>query len=96
MPRIKLKANTHFTVPFDLPRSRRTVDFFVEADLPVRTFILDDDELAAFRAGKRYKTYGADRAKKRHEKRVRIPSGAWNFVIVNSNDEPVSVFYELT
>jgi hypothetical protein len=96
MPIRQLEPNTHFTLPFDLPRSRRTVDLFVESELPVRAFILDDHGLAAFRAGKRYETYGSNRASRRHEKRVRLPSGTWNLVIANPNDARAAIFYQMT
>jgi hypothetical protein len=96
MPIQKIKPDTHFVLPFDLPRSRRSVDLFVESDLPVRAFILDEDQLTEFRAGKRYEIYGSTRISRRQEKRIQLPAGTWYFVIVNESNESVSVFYELT
>lgn len=83
-------------MPFDLPRQRRAIDLFVESSLPVRTFIVDEAQLAAFRAGKKYRIYGSSRVHVRHDDRVRLPSGTWTLVIVNSNVEPVLVSYDLT
>lgn len=92
----RISPNTHFTLPFDLPRQRRVIDLFVESDRPVRAFIVDETQLAAFRAGKKYKIYGSSRASVRHDTRVWMPSGTWVFVVVNSNTESVLVSFDLT
>lgn len=96
MPLMHLAADSHFTFPFDVPRQRRAVDVFVEADRPVRAFIIDDEQLARYRAGQGYQTIGTIRPALRHEERVRVPPGPWNLVIVNPHNVAVATFYELT
>lgn len=91
-----IRSNRYTVVPTLVPWSRR-FNYFVEAQQPVDTFMLDDEELAKFRKGKSATPYGGFNDRRRHLERGRLPySGEWSLVIVNHNEEPVTVYYEVS
>jgi len=96
MPTETLKPNTHLRIRFS-PDRRRRFGYFVEADQPVTTFILDPDELDKFDRGVDYvESLGGFHRRRRHEGRVRLPStDDWYFLIVNEEDKPVAVHYDI-
>ena len=96
MPTELLKPNTNLRIRFT-PDRRRRFDYYVEADRPVTTFILDRDELDRFDKGADFvNSVGGYNRRRRHEGRVRLPSDdEWYFLIVNEENEPVAVHYDL-
>lgn len=96
MPTEMLEPNKHLRIRFAPGRNRR-VRYFVEADKPVTTFLLDPDELERFYEGvPSVRSFGGQSRRRRHEGRVQLPSDDdWYFLIVNEGADPVAVHYDL-
>ena len=91
-----LRPNSFTAIPTFVPWSKR-FNYFVEAQKPVDTFMLDDNELAKFRKGKSAIPYGGFDERRLHRERGRLPyDGEWSLVVVNHNEEPVTIYYEVS
>jgi hypothetical protein len=98
MPTALIKPKSYLRVRYHVPH-RRLIDYTVEADRPVDTYILDDEGLNEF-LGKGedvYSYYGGFYNRYKHHQELRLPfQGWWYLVIDNQNREPVAVHYEVS
>lgn len=98
MPIATLKPNTNIRIRYRVPRNRR-IEYEVEADQPVDTYVLDDKGLEEFDHGKNayiYSYYGGFANRRHHQQELRLPfRGYWHLLIVSHNEEHVAVNYEV-
>ena len=98
MPSVTIGPDEHVRLKYNVPKSR-LVEFEIDADRPVKSYILGPKALMRFSEGSEtFKYYGGfpdPRATQRQT--VRIPfSGSWYLVIMNPNKRhPVEVEYEV-
>ena len=91
-----LRPKTYTVVPTRVPWNR-IFTFWVEAEHPVDTFLLDDEELAKYRKGKEVTSFGGSDERRLHRERGRLPyGGEWFLVISNPSEDPVAVYYEVS
>lgn len=93
-----LKPKSYLKVRYSVPR-RGLVEYKVEADHPVTTFVLDEEGLSEFlgRSGDVYSYYGGFPNRYEHRQELRLPfRGWWYLVIDNRHREPVAVHYEVS
>lgn len=96
MPVKTLPPNTYTVVRSYVPWSKR-FKYQVEAERPVDTYVLDEDELAKFKKGKRVRSYGGYEERRFHRDIGRLPrEGEWYLVISNFGEEPSAVYYEVS
>jgi len=96
-----IKPNSHLKLRYSLPLRKRRVEYEVEANRPVTTFVLDDDGLEEYnkRGSDVYSYYGGFSHRRVHREKVDFPpsfQGPWYLVIQNDSEkEPVAVRYEV-
>jgi hypothetical protein len=99
MPLVAIKPGKYLQVKYPVPRNR-WVEYEVEADRPVSTFILDETGLQEFmkKGADVYSYYGGFHRRRNHHQELRLPfKGDWYLVIENEDDkEPVAVHYEVS
>ena len=96
MPVKTLPPNTYTVVRTYIPWSKR-FNFLVDADYPVDTYMLDEDELAKFRQGKIVRSYGGYEERRFHRDIGRLPyGGEWYLVISNFGEQSSDVYYEVS
>ena len=98
MPTALLKPNGHLRVRYRVPR-RGLIEYKVEANRPVTTFVLDEEGLKEFmgRGEDVYSYYGGFSKRREHYQELRLPfRGWWYLVIDNPNKEPVAIHYEVS
>jgi hypothetical protein len=90
-----LKPNEGLSLKYRVPR-RGLVEFVVEAERPVHTYVLDPEGLDAFNHGKTDRSFGGFMTRQRHHQELRLPfKGTWYLVILNPHDEPVAIGYDV-
>ncbi len=99
MPVALIKPDKHLRVKYRVP-SRGSIDYYVEADRPVTTFIVDKAGLEEFYdKGTEEVTsyYGGFPHRKVHDEQIRLPfKGDLYLLIINDDDKnPVAVFYSV-
>jgi len=98
MPMALIKPRGYLRVRYSVPR-RGLIEYYVQADKPVNTYILDEQGLSEF-LGKGedvYSYYGGFHNRREHRQELRLPfRGWWYLVIDNENREPVAVHYEVS
>ncbi|HUG80578.1 MAG TPA: hypothetical protein VML01_02865 [Bryobacterales bacterium] len=96
MPIEKVERDHNLRIQFPPPR-RGSVEYSVEADVPVSTYVLDKQTLNEFDEGKsQFEAYGGFSRRKRHHQTVDLPGRRnWYLLIVNDNDEDAAVHYEV-
>ena len=100
MPVALLKPDTNIRVKYPVPRNG-IVEYAVEADRPVSTFVLDEKGLNQFDSGEGgyvRSYYGGFSNRCEHHQELRLPfKGSWYLLIVNANEkEPAAVHYEVS
>jgi hypothetical protein len=99
MPLAAIKPGKFLQVRYSVPRNR-WIEYSVEADRPVSTFILDEAGLQEFmkKGGDVYSYYGGFHRRRSHHQELRLPfKGDWYLVIENEDDkEPAAVHYEVS
>ncbi len=99
MPTTTLKPDTNLRLRYRVPKGR-IVEFDVEADRPVKTYIMREGGLALFDKGEPFRYYGGfqDPPKKNHHQELVLPfDGRWFLLIMNpSKSNPVEVTYEVS
>jgi hypothetical protein len=97
MPTEMIKPNSHLKIRFSVPR-RRVVEYDVEANRPVDTYILDENGLEDFYSRKqRFESWGGFTRRYEHHEQITLPFKGWAYLIIkNSQDESVAVHYELS
>lgn len=98
MPTLKIPPDSYISLEYKVPKSR-LVEFEIDADRPVKTYVLGPKTLKRFEQGsKNFRYYGGFPEPRRHQSQeVRLPfSGLWYLVISNrSLKEPARVEYEV-
>lgn len=98
MPTTTLKPDTHLRIRYPTPR-RGVVEYHVEADRPVTTFVLDEKGLREFyKGGDVYSYYGGFYGRREHHQELRLPFRGWWYLVIEnlSETEPVAVHYEVS
>jgi hypothetical protein len=93
-----LRPYSYLKVRYPVPK-RGLIDYKVEAERPVDTFVLDEEGLREFLGKGRdvYSYYGGFSNRYEHHQELRLPfRGWWYLVIDNNQDEPVKVYYEVS
>lgn len=98
MPNVTIGPDEHVRLKYSVPKSR-LVEFEINANLPVKSYVLGPTTLASFSAGSEtFEYYGgfAD-PRKTQRQTVRLPfAGSWYLVIMNpSKRHSVEVDYEV-
>jgi hypothetical protein len=101
MPLEAIKPNSHLKLRYPVPKRHR-IDYEVEANRPVTTFVLDEEGLQEYNkrgGGDVYSYYGGFPHRRVHRERVELPrdlEGNWYLVIQNDSEkETVAVRYEV-
>ena len=97
MPVTSLEPNTHLKIRFRCPRSGK-ISFVVEAEFAVNCYILDEDGLKDYYAGKDFSSYGGYKHRRYHSgDNLDLGPGWWYLIIENDSDypKPVPIHYEL-
>jgi hypothetical protein len=100
MPLTAIKPNSHLKLRYPIDRRRR-IEYEVEANLPVTTFILDEEGLQEYnsRGSDVYSYYGGFSHRRVHREKVELPSDFDGplYLIIQNDDEkqPVAVRYEV-
>jgi len=95
MPVTTLEPNTHLKLKFRCPRSGK-ISFVVEAEFAVNCYVLDEDGLKNYYAGKDFSSYGGYKHRRYHnEGNLRLGQGWWYLIIENDTDNPIAIHYEL-
>ena len=73
------------------------MEFEVEADRPVNTYVVDREGLEQFSHGRpEFPAYGGFARRKRHFQEVRLPfRGPWYLIVLNPSDKPATVHYQV-
>lgn len=93
-----LRPKSYLKVRYSVPR-RGLVEYDVEANRPVDTFVLDEEGLNEFLGNKKtiYSYYGGFSNRRLHHQELRLPfTGWWYLVIDNPHKEPVALHYEVS
>jgi hypothetical protein len=101
MPTALLKPHKYLKVRYRVP-ARGKIEYRVEADRPVNTFVVDEKGLKEFmsRGSDVYSYYGGFTNRYEHEEEIRLPlkvqvEGWWYLLIENPHNEPVALHYEV-
>lgn len=98
MPSVMIGPDEHVILTYSVPKSR-LVEFEIDADHPVKSYILGPKTLAKFSKGSNdFRYYGGFPDPRENQRQtVRIPfSGSWHLVIMNpSKRQSVNVDYEV-
>jgi hypothetical protein len=90
-----LQANKHLAVPYNAP-VLGPVHYEVEAEVPITILVVDETNLAAWRAGLPYNPIGGPVNVTRFQQDLYVPSHArWYLVMVNYSAFPVAVWYNV-
>lgn len=95
LPTTLLPANKFIFTGYKIPTSGR-VEFFVESELPVTTYILDEEGLEDFQAGDEIYSYGGFTNRKLHHEKLYLDfKGIFYLVIMNEKNEPTAIHWEV-
>lgn len=98
MPTVQIGRNQNIRARYRVPKNR-VVEFDVQADRPVKTYIMRESGIERFARGEPFRYYGGfqDPPKKNHHQELVLPfDGLWYLVIMNpSKTNPVDVAYEV-
>jgi hypothetical protein len=98
MPTALIEPGSYLRVRYSVPK-RGLIEYSVEADRPVNTYILDEEGLKEFLGKGEDITsyYGGFYNRYEHHQELRLPfRGWWYLVIDNENHDPVAVHYEVS
>lgn len=100
MPLVTIKPGKDLRIKFPVPK-RKVIDYDVEAELPVSTFVLDEEGLRQY-SNKRVDDitsyYGGFHKRYQHRQELRLPFSGWWYLVIENLDEtrPVAVHYEVS
>jgi len=96
MPVLTLSANSYLQYGYQVPRNG-LVAYYVEAERPVNTYVVDKTGLDQFLRGEPYvNSYGGFQDRPQHRQEVVLPfQGWWYLIILNRNPWPVAVYYQV-
>jgi hypothetical protein len=101
MPTVTIKPGKDVQIRFPVPKSR-VIEYEVEAEYPVSTFIVDEEGLQQYRKNGSDSDitsyYGGFHRRYNHHQELRLPfTGWWYLVIENLEDhKSVAVHYEVS
>jgi NAD kinase len=89
-----LQANSNYAAQYTVP-ANGTIRFEVESESPVAVVVMDSANLAEFRAGREYRSYGSPATLNAvHRQTWSLPfRGQWFLVIINYNQFPIAVHF---
>jgi len=97
--KLRIPPNQNIRLRYSVPESG-LVEFQIQADHPVRTYIVRKRGLELFDEGNvKFKYYGGfPDARRRQHQTVSLPfEGPWYLLIINDDeDESVTVFYDVS
>ena len=77
-------------------RRRGVIKFYVEAEFPIDTYVVDSQGFNDFQSGHGYDIYGGFAGQVEHRQELKVPfDGDWYLVIKNPRPESVAVHYEV-
>jgi len=95
MPTQTLPANSYIYFKFHF-RRRGVIKFYVEAELPVDTYVVDEPGFENFTSGYEFTTYGGFTNREKHQQELRVPfEGYWYLIIQNHQIRGIAVHYEV-
>jgi hypothetical protein len=97
MPTDVIKPHSHLKLRFSVPKNR-VIEYEVEANRPVDTYILDEEGLREFYSRKDYieSYYGGFSNRLKHQQELKLPFGGWAYLVIkNAQNESVAVYYEI-
>ena len=97
MPRTTIEPEQNVRLRYSTPEDG-LVEFVIDADLPVRSYIVRPKGLDVFDEGRRFKYYGGfPDARRKQRQTVKLPfDGPWYLLIINDDEvEPVTVSYDV-
>ncbi len=98
MPSVTIGPDQHVRLKYSVPKSR-LVEFDIDADRPVKSYVLGPKALARFSEGSETFKYfgGFPDPRETQSQTVRLPfTGSWYLVIMNpDNRDSVVVDYEV-
>lgn len=97
MPTDIIRPRSHLKIRFSVPKNR-VIEYEVQANRPVDTYILDEEGLREFYSRKDYieSYYGGFANRLKHQQELKLPFGGWAYLVIkNSQNESVSVYYEI-
>jgi len=98
MPRVKIGPDENIRLRYSVPDSG-LVEFEIEADHPVKSYIVRPRGLELFDEGSTtFRYYGGfPEPRRRHYQEVRLPfGGSWYLLVVNPDrDDSANVSYEV-
>jgi hypothetical protein len=96
MPVKLLNPDTHIVIKYPARTRKRRIEFDVEGDDPVTTYVVDQDGLDQFYAGEDIDAFGGFHRRRKHNDEVTIPPNTpWYLVIMNEEQHPVAVSYDV-
>jgi len=100
MPTQTLSANSYiyFTFAFQgrFFRDAR-IRFYVESELPISTFIVDESGFGEFQSGREYTYYGGFSNITEHRQEFRVPhEGVWYLIVSNNQNMNTAIHYEVS
>ena len=96
MPTLTLKRHHSVRVEIEAFEKNPYVDYEVESEQLVKTYILDEDGLEDYRNNKTFNSYNNKIKGRYNSERIRVPyKGYYYLVIYNPNDNDVAIHYEL-
>lgn len=97
MPTTLLEPNTHLKIKYRVPRSR-VIKYYVEAERPVNTHVLDEEGLKYYYDARDFSSYGGLNRRREHVQELRLPFLGWWFLIIEnpSSKESIAVHYDVS
>jgi hypothetical protein len=100
MPTVTIKPGKDLQVKYPVPRSR-IIEFEVEAERPVTTWVLDQEGLQQFankRAHEVTSYFGGFARRYNHHQELRLPFTGWWYLVIENLDtsKSVAVHYEVS
>ena len=98
VPTLTLKPGDDVRIRYPVPRNG-LIEYTVEAERPVTTYILDREGMDEYMGRKSYVTsyYGGFPTRRNHHQEIRLPFRGWWWLVIQNDDEkrPVAVHYEV-
>jgi hypothetical protein len=99
MPTVTIKPGKDLRVRFQVPRSR-VIEYAVEAEHPVTTWVLDEEGLQQFSTRSLDEVtsyYGGFHKRYTHHQELRLPFTGWWYLVIENLDghQSTAVHYEV-
>lgn len=101
MPIATIKPGKDLRIKFPVPRGR-VIEYEVEAEHPVSTWVLDEEGLQQFSRKRGDDTissyYGGFHRRYNHRQELRLPFTGWWYLVIENLEgrKPVAVHYEVS